>query len=95
MGKTMKDTGCHELYVWGNNQNSETGLTDDLVKENIAYYHQKKCRMFKPVNHKKFGNMCFQAATGNVNSTFLGVDENEFSFLISCGITLVPIEETD
>jgi hypothetical protein len=51
--------------------------------------------MFKPVNHKIFGNMCFQAASGNVNSTFLGVDENEFSFLISCGITLVPIEETD
>ena len=51
--------------------------------------------MFKPIKHKMFGNMCLQASPGNVNSTFLGVDENEISFIVSCGITLVPIEDTD
>lgn len=39
--------------------------------------------------------MCLQAAPGNVNSTFLGVDDSDLSFIISCGTTLVPIEETD
>lgn len=35
------------LYVWGNNKNSEVGLTDQLVEENKADYHNFS--MTKPV----------------------------------------------
>lgn len=59
MCKTMRDSGLHELYVWGNNQNSETGLTDELVQDNIKDYNTEKCIMFKPVKHLMFGKMCY------------------------------------
>jgi hypothetical protein len=36
--------------------------------------------------------MCVQAAPGNINSLFLCVDEQERSFVISCGISLVTAE---
>jgi len=39
MDDNLNDPGS--LYVWGNNQNSELGLTDELVEENSDFY--KNC----------------------------------------------------
>jgi alpha-tubulin suppressor-like RCC1 family protein len=36
--------------------------------------------------------MCLQAAAGNVNSTFLCLDDNDRTFVVSSGITLVAAE---
>ena len=38
-----------------------------------------------------FGSMCTQVATGNINSCFLGVD-NDYTFVVTCGMTAVPLE---
>jgi hypothetical protein len=48
--------------------------------------------MFKPVLHTNFQQMCVQAAPGNINSLFLCVDDQERTFVISCGITLVTAQ---
>jgi len=36
--------------------------------------------------------MCAQVAAGNVNSCFLGLDEEGRSFVVTCGITPVISE---
>lgn len=36
--------------------------------------------------------MCLQAATGNINSCFLCIDDTDRSFVISCGITIVAAD---
>jgi len=36
--------------------------------------------------------MCVQAASGNINSCFLCVDEKEQTFVISSGVTLITKE---
>ena len=39
--------------------------------------------------------MCVQAATGNINSCFLCVDESKRSFVISCGIVLAALDDNN
>ena len=46
MNDNLNEPGS--LYVWGNNQNSELGLSDDAVEQNKALY--KKYAMLGPVN---------------------------------------------
>ena len=52
--KTAKFTDLSKVYVWGNNENSEIGLTDQIVEENKSDYNKKKARLFKPVCHPNF-----------------------------------------
>lgn len=56
--KTATFTDLCEVYVWGNNENSEIGLTNEIVGENKSFYNSKKARMFKPVAHPNFKQMC-------------------------------------
>lgn len=44
------------------------------------------------MRHGNFEKMCVQAAAGNINSCFLCVDDSDYTFVISCGITIVTQE---
>ena len=80
--------------MWGNNSNSELGLTDELVAENKDSYH-KFC-MMKPVKHTQFDGMLYQAALGNVNSLFICYDKsNESTMLITSGMSCQTIDENE
>ena len=92
MLKTMRYESLHEVYVWGKNASSEIGLTDEIIKANPTDYKKEKGFLFKPTQHKNFEKMCLQASCGNVNSTFLCVDQSDQTFVITCGITLVTAE---
>jgi len=74
------------LYVWGNNQSSEIGLTDQIVEENKAGY--RKCSMRQPVKHPMFNRIVYNVAPGNVNTLFHCVNkETKDTFVVMCGIT--------
>ena len=88
----MNYTELNEVYVWGNNASSEIGLTDDLVAQNKVSYNKDKGYLLKPVKHTNFQKMCAQVAPGNINSCFLCVDDQNRSFVISCGVALVAAE---
>ena len=90
--KTMRYDSLHEVYVWGKNASSEIGLTDEIIQESAKDYRKEKGFLFKPTQHKNFEKMCVQVACGNVNSTFLCVDQTDQTFVITCGITLVTAE---
>ena len=77
------------MYVWGNNQNSELGLTDELVEENSEFY--KNCSMRKAVRHNMFNGIIYDVAPGNVNTMFHCINtETKNTFVVMCGITTMP-----
>ena len=46
------DAGAGNLYVWGNNANSELGLSDEHVMQNVSSY--SKFAMKKPIRQTAF-----------------------------------------
>ena len=84
METTLSEPGS--LYVWGNNQHSEIGLTDDQVEENKDSY--VKCRMTKPVKHAMFNAIVYDVAPGNITTLFHCVNkETQDTFVVMCGST--------
>ena len=87
MDDNLNDPGS--LYVWGNNQSSELGLTDEMVEENKLSY--KKCSMRQAVRHHMFDGIVYDVAPGNVNTMFHCVNnETKNTFVVMCGITTMP-----
>ena len=71
-------TEARSLYVWGNNSNSEIGLGDHQVAENISFYNQ--CVMRKVIRNDLFEqNSVLSIAAGNTTSLFLIVDKQNYS----------------
>ena len=94
--RTMEDNLNEpgSLYVWGNNQSSEIGLTDQQVDENKADY--KKCAMSKPVRHTMFDGIIYDVAAGNVNTLFHCVNKDtKDTFVVMCGIATCSREGED
>jgi hypothetical protein len=90
--KTSEFSQLSSLYVWGKNASSEIGLTDEMCEKNAQHYRKDKSIMYSPVEHPNFSQMCAQAVGGNINSTFLCVDENDRAFVISTGVTAITKE---
>ena len=91
--RTMEDTinAPGSLYVWGNNNSSELGLTDELVEANKGSY--KNCAMRTQVRHTMFDAIVYDVAPGNVNTMFHCVNkETRDTFVVMCGITTIPKE---
>lgn len=63
---------------------------DDHVAANKTAY--SKCAMTKAVRHNLFDGKVIQIAPGNVNTLFLCVGEDQRTFLVACGIAVLPKE---
>jgi alpha-tubulin suppressor-like RCC1 family protein len=80
-----------DLYVWGNNANSEIGLADELVEQHRRNY--SKCALTKPISHPMFETNLYSASCGNTSTLFISVNrEDRSSMVITCGLTSVPKE---
>lgn len=89
--RTMDDALSEpgSLYVWGNNQSSELGLTDEQVEENKASY--SRCTMRTAVKHSMFDGIVYDVAPGNVTTVFHCVNKDtRDTFIVMCGMTSCP-----
>ena len=69
------DSEAYTPYVWGNNANSEIGLSDEQVRCNIAFYVKSSIR--KVLRNDLYQtNSVVQVAAGNSSSVFLIIDKD-------------------
>jgi hypothetical protein len=88
------------LFVWGNNQSSEIGLTEELVAQNKAFYVKKADKhlaiLCKAVEHNGFSKVVQEVACGNSSTTTLCVDsERQETMVVQMGMTCVAKDEDD
>ncbi len=81
------------LYVWGSNINSEIGLTDDQVVQNVSFF--QKSSMKKAIRQTCFkNNSVAQVAAGNTSSVVLVVDqENQEQSIVFQGLATITKDE--
>lgn len=96
MVRTMSlnlDKQAGTLYVWGSNANSELGLTDDQVMQNISFY--QKSTMKKVIRQTCFqNNSIAQVAAGNTSTVVLVVDhETKYQTIVFSGLTTITKDE--
>lgn len=82
-----------DLYVWGNNTNSELGLQDEQVKEEESSYVKHSMR--KVLKNKSFANgSLLDVAPGNACTIFLYQDgQSRDQSIIQSGLTTITIDE--
>lgn len=87
------DAGAGNLYVWGNNANSELGLSDEHVMQNVTSY--SKFAMKKPIRQTAFQEeSVVQVAAGNASSVFLVIDpETRYQTIVYSGLTTITKDE--
>ncbi len=87
------DAGAGNLYVWGSNANSELGLTDDQVTENVAFY--QKYAMKKVLRQYSFSDEAVvQVAAGNASSVTLVIDpETRYQTVVFSGLATITKDE--
>lgn len=91
--KTMepKVNNCDGLYVWGYNNRSELGLSDDTIEENKDDFQGQA--VTRPIRNPMFDGFTYQVAPGNVSTLFLCVDkQTKYNFLVTCGVCFAPNE---
>ena len=87
------NTQAGTLYVWGSNINSEIGLTDDQVVQNVSFF--QKSSMKKAIRQTCFkNNSIAQVAAGNTSSVVLVVDqENQEQSIVFQGLATITKDE--
>lgn len=87
------DKEAGTLYVWGSNVNSELGLTDEQVMQNISFY--QKSTMKKIIRQTCFqNNTVAQVATGNTSAVVLVLDhETKYQTVVFSGLTTITKDE--
>lgn len=98
MVRSQPDSINHtsNLFVWGTNDNSELGLSEDLVESNKQFHHKtsKHIYMSSPIYHTQFGSMVHQIACGNINSAALCINpSSKASFVVMMGTSIVMRDE--
>jgi hypothetical protein len=79
------------LYVWGNNESSELGVSEETIAANLTAWGKNKVPV--PWRNEKFDGMVYDMAGGNVGTLYACIDsESMSSFLIYSGIAILPIE---
>lgn len=96
--RTMPDSimDTSSLYVWGSNDNSDLGLTAELVESNKDFYHKTKKHAFasKPIFQSAFGSIVHQVSCGNISTGVLCVTpETHETMLVMVGTTTVVREQ--
>jgi hypothetical protein len=79
------------MFVWGNNSNSELGLSNELVEDNRESYikTKKKAYLNSPVYHYDFNSIVHQVAPGNTSTTVLCVEpETKETYIVLMGQTM-------
>jgi alpha-tubulin suppressor-like RCC1 family protein len=79
--------------VWGSNANSELGLSDEQVTQNITSY--VKYSMKKVLRQTAFGDEAVvQVACGNASSVMLVIDpETRYQTIVYAGLTTITKDE--
>jgi hypothetical protein len=93
MVMTMKENMYNpgNLYVWGNNESSELGLSEETIADNLTAWGKNKVPV--PFKNDKFDGMIYDMAGGNVGTLYACIDQDSLTtFLIYSGIAILPIE---
>lgn len=75
---TAENNVTGSLYVWGSNELSAIGLTEDLIEANKACFKGTQDQGYfatKPVRHSQFQSMVHQVASGPQQSVVLCKDD--------------------